>query len=218
MIDLIIPTLWKCNDYFLSNIEKYVEYDNIKKIIIIDNDFLNRPKNQIFKHNKILLCRSNQNMFVNPAWNYGVYKSQSEIICLLNDDVFLDNFIVNRVSTLDFENIDIIGSLISDRMDLELEKIEVPKNKNIGNCYYGFGFCMFMSRKKYKNIPSLYKIWYGDDYLVRNSSNVYRIAFEKKCVRISQTINQCLESHHVKKRIQMDINNSERFLFKKIFL
>lgn len=215
MIDLIIPTLWKSDiNLFLKYLNKYSNNTNVNKIIIIDNDLKNRPNSSILQHQKISLYRTHQNIFVNPSWNYGVYKASSDIICLLSDDVFVSDTILNYLPTLNFDEIDIIGCRV-DEEDLNLEEISIDRNVNIGAQYYGFGCCMIMQRKKYLNIPSLYKIWYGDDYLAFNSKKVYRIGFDQKHVKFSQTIQQYPENSYIKKRIQTDINNARRFLFKK---
>lgn len=217
MIDIIIPTLWKSNlKIFLNCLESYIKNVNVKNIIVIDNDFKNRPKDKILQDKKITLYRPHKNIFVNPAWNYGVYKASSDIICLLSDDVFVNDNILNHISTLNFDDIDILGCRISNEDQLNIKKIAVNNTTNLGSQHYGFGCCMFMKRVKYNNIPSLYKIWFGDDFLVLNSNTTFTINFPETDVKFSQTINSFSSDSYVKKRIEIDINNARRFLYKNL--
>jgi len=182
---------------------------------LIDNDFKNQPKFNFTDYDKILVCKMSNNVFVNPAWNYGVFKSKSPLICLLSDDVYISEQIINYICSLDFTKIDIVGSYSSDKDVLELQEIKVDKSINIGSYHYGFGCAMFMRRTSYTQIPHLYKIWYGDDYLVHNSKNAFKIGICKDGLKFSETINSFPKNSVVKKRIEMDINNARRFLLKK---
>ena len=107
MIDFIIPTMSRNTDFPLY-IEQYLKFEQINKIIIIDNNHLQRPKALNFNNPKIHIVNFNKNIFVNPAWNEGYYRSTSDILCIINDDVFVEEDLINYVSPLDFSNIDII--------------------------------------------------------------------------------------------------------------
>lgn len=218
-IDLVIPTMW-CDENIISHLEKYCSYKNIQKIYLIDNKKSNRPTNNIFKHSKIHVISPHYNIYVNPAWNEGYFKSKSDIICLLNDDIFVEEEIFDYISEVDMVNIDIIGSYLKGTIDnyhidsnhydnTELIKLNLNKNLPIGGQSYAFGICMFIKRSSYKVIPSLYKIWYGDDYLVANCEQVYALKTNKIHGKISKTI--VTYSKELSKRINLDTYNAYNY-------
>jgi hypothetical protein len=222
MIDIIIPTMWKSKN-FLQYLEKYLTNEFINKVIIIDNDYQKRPKFN-FQNQKISIFKFTSNIFVNPAWNYGVSLSNSNIVCLGSDDLFIEDDVFSYVSEINFENenIDIIGAKpTKEKVKLFLDKIDVDKTKFIGDQYYGFGTCMFIPRIKYTNIPSLYKIWFGDDFLVSKSKNVYIIPILFDKYEMSTTINRFQDKKILKSRLDLDMKNAKKFLnchskFKKL--
>lgn len=211
MIDLIIPTMWKFKlfPHFLKN---YINYKNIKKIIIIDNCYTNKP-NDLIESEKIQYCKQSTNIFVGPSWNIGVERSESDLICILNDDIFLKEDLLNFVLEQDFSKIDIIGSNINSNNNNLLEKISVDKKIPLGSQFYNFGTCMFMRREKYSRIPSLYKCWFTDDYLVHQHENIYRISFsseENHKYGSSNTVNST--NKKIESRIQLDCINAKKYL------
>jgi beta-1,4-mannosyl-glycoprotein beta-1,4-N-acetylglucosaminyltransferase len=220
-IDVVIPTMW-CDENFISYLERYCSYENIQKIYLIDNQKSNKPKNTILQHPKIHLITPYQNIYVNPAWNEGYYKSKADVICLLNDDIFVEEELFDYISNLDMTNIDIIGSYLKGTVDNyhinsdhyvndELIKLNVNKKQPIGGQSYAFGVCMFIKRSSYKVIPSLYKIWYGDDYLIQNCENIYALKTNKIQGRISKTIITNEKKNTIQKRIDLDTYNAYKY-------
>lgn len=215
MMDLIIPTMWKFK-LFPHFLEKYVNYQNVNKIIIIDNYYQSRPKN-LLEHKKIEYCKQFSNIFVGPSWNIGVDRSSSDFICILNDDIFLKESTLNFVLEQDFSKIDIIGANINSKNNSSfLEKISVNKRIPLGSQFYNFGTCMFMKREKYSRIPSLYKCWFTDDYLVHQHKNIYRISFssdENYKYGSSNTVNST--NTNIQNRIRLDCINAQKYLLSR---
>jgi len=220
-IDIVIPTMW-CDENFISYLEKYCSYSNIQKIYLIDNQKSKRPNNNILEHSKIHLITPYQNIYVNPAWNEGYYKCQADVVCLLSDDVFVEEDLFNYIIDLDMTNIDIIGSYLKGTVDNyhihskhyttdELVKLNVNKKQPIGGQSYAFGVCMFIKRSSYRVIPSLYKIWYGDDYLIQNCENIYAIKTNKIQGRISKTLNSFGKNSSIQRRIDLDTHNAYKY-------
>jgi hypothetical protein len=220
-IDLVIPTMW-VDENIIDNLERYCCYSSIKKIYIIDNQKNKRPVNDIFKHSKIHIITHYQNIYVNPAWNEGYYKSNASVICLLNDDVFIEEELFDYVTQLDMSNIDIIGSYLKGTIDNfhihsgyykndELIRLNVNKKQPIGGQSYAFGVCMFIKRSSYKAIPSLYKIWYGDDYLIQNCENIYALKTNKIKGKISKTLTSFDKNSSIQKRIDLDTHNAYKY-------
>lgn len=211
MIDIIIPTMWKSKN-FLDYLQIYLNNNFINKIIIIDNDYTKRP-NFNFDQEKIKIFKLTSNIYVNPAWNLGVSFSKSKIICLGSDDLLIEDDVFSFVQGLDFEEIDLIGAeIVKERKELQIKKINVNKRVILGDQYFGFGTCMFISREKYIDIPSLYKIWFGDDFLVHNYNNIYTIPILFDKYEMSETINRFENRSVLKSRIDLDIDNAKKFL------
>ena len=217
-IDIVIPTMW-CDENFIDYLEKYCSYANVNQIYLIDNQKQKRPNKEIINHPKIKIICHNKNIYVNPAWNEGYYRSSADIICLLNDDVFVEEELFDYVKNLDITEIDIIGSYLKGTIDnyhinsshynsIELTKLNLNKKQPIGSQSYAFGVCMFIKKSSYKVIPSLYKIWYGDDYLVQNCNNVYAFKTNKIHGRISKTLTNLDKNFSIQTRIDLDTHNA----------
>lgn len=220
-IDIIIPTMWK-EANLSTYLEQYTKSKFVNQIILIDNDYINRPKNEIFKHEKITIVNYGKNIYVNPAWNEGYYRSKSDIMCVLNDDIFVEDTIFKYMSELDFSEIDLIGVHLKgsidnyhivdhpDKEDL-LIRLNVNKTQPIGGQSYAFGVCMFIKRTSYRVIPSLYQIWFGDDYLIQHCKNIYTLKTSKIKGEISKTIVAFDKESDVNKRIVLDSRNAYKF-------
>jgi hypothetical protein len=225
MIDIIIPTMW-IPENTLSSISKYCNNLNINKVIIIDNAPQNRPKNNFKKtitHDKIEIVSYGKNMYVNPSWNEGYYRSKSDIIAIINDDIVVEDDVFDMVLKQDLKPGDLIGVnlrgyqdnyKIDDIIDTKEEIVKLNYNKMmpIGSQAWAFGICMFMHRKTYKVIPSLYQIWYGDDYLVQRAKEVYGINTNKIKGKISETLKKFSDPNNdISKRIELDSKNFLRY-------
>lgn len=229
-IDIITPTMWKAKS-FLAALEKYCNYQSVNKILLIDNDHLKRPNSDILKHPKIKIISFGKNIYVNPAWNEGYYRSKADVICLLNDDIIVEEDLFDQVFKLEMKEIDIIGSKVKGGPDNfhivdhlnhteKLIKLSVNKNQPIGGQSYAFGICMFVKRSSYKIIPTLYQVWFGDDYLIQKCKNIYAFKTNKIKGDISKTIvelDNVMDSVIEKsastltKRIELDIHNAHSY-------
>lgn len=210
-IDLIIPTMWKCRHFYTDFIKKYSNNKFIENIIIIDNNKNDAPNLNI---NKLKLLKQDSNIFVSESWNLGVENSTSNIICILNDDVFVDEEVFKYISVLDFTNIDIIGNNCTNKTkNITLSKLSYNKKEPIGKQMFGFGSCMFLERKKYNSIPSEIKIIFNDDYLLSNMKNIYSISSDKIFGFMCTTINS-LDSYNVKLIMDKDKDYALKNIFK----
>jgi len=220
-INIVIPTMWK-EPNLVQYLSKYCESVYINKIIIVDNDKISRPMSDIFSNPKIEIVCYDRNIYVNPAWNEGYYRSNTDVICFLNDDIDVDPTIFEFVSTLDFTEIDIIGVHLKGSIDNfhivehidkkeELIKMNIDKTQPIGGQAYAFGVCMFIKRSSYRVIPSLYQIWYGDDYLVQRNKNIYALKTSKIKGEISKTITKFDKTSDVQLRINLDSLNAYKY-------
>jgi hypothetical protein len=222
-IDVVIPTMW-AYEPFPKILEEYSKIESINKIFLIDNSTNSKNKKSIKHIDKVVEICYGRNIYVNSAWNEGYYRSNADILCLLNDDISVDKSIFDKMSELDFSEIDVIGVHLKGSIDNyhiveheniedELIKLNVDKTKAIGGQSYAFGVCMFIKRSSYRVIPSLYKIWYGDDYLIQNCKNIYALKTSKIKGEISKTITAFDKESDIKKRIELDSKNAYKFFY-----
>ena len=220
-IDVVIPTMWK-EPNFVEYLKKYCVCKSVKKLYIIDNSRSDRPVDPIFNDEKIEIIDHGKNIYVNPAWNEGYYRSTSEVICLLNDDIDVDVSLFEDISNLDFTDIDLIGVHLKGSVDNfhivehpdkeeKIFRLAVNKSQPIGGQSYAFGVCMFIKRSSYKPIPSLYQVWFGDDYLIQNCENIYCLRTSKIKGEISKTIVSAIKTSDIQKRIDLDTRNAYRY-------
>jgi hypothetical protein len=211
--------MWKAES-FLDSLSSYSKYDSINAIYVIDNHQSQRPPEVKALEEKVQIISYGQNIYVNRAWNEGYFRSQADIICLLNDDVFVEEGVFDFVAHLDVSKIDIIGSYLKGSVDNfhivehpdkkeELIRMNVNKKQPIGGQSYAFGVCMFIKRSSYRVIPSLYQVWFGDDYLIQRCKHIYALKTSKIHGEISKTIETSMSQ--VAPRINLDIHNAYKY-------
>ena len=164
MITIVIPTMWEYRP-FVDFIPELCEHPLISKLIIIDNNFEKLP--HIVPHNKLEHICFGHNIGVNPAWNLGVTMSETEHICLLNDDVLFDMRLFRKVLSMSNPDPGVIGLCPGN------DAFQQPKVTDgsilikgwAGEHTYGFGCLMFVRRSTWTPIPAKLKIYYGDDWI-----------------------------------------------------
>jgi hypothetical protein len=224
MIDIIIPTMWMAKTT-VSAIQKYCNNPKVNKIILIDNNRKMRPAtfSKIACDPKIEYVCYGKNIYVNPAWNEGYFRSTSDIVAIINDDIVVNDKVIDMVLDHNPKSGDLIGVnlrgyqdnyKIDDHIETkeEIVKLNYDRTSPIGGQLWAFGICMFMHRNTYKVIPSLYQIWYGDDYLAQHAKNVYGINSNLIKGNISETLTKFNNPNDdVSKRIELDSKNFLKF-------
>ena len=219
-IDIIIPTMWR-DEKFPDALRTYCECPYVNKIFLIDNDHRKRPSDLV-QHEKLTIINYGRNIYVNPAWNEGYYRSKADVMCVLNDDIQVETDLFGFMQQLDFSEIDIIGVHLKDGITNyyitnhpdrkeELIRLNVNKSQPIGGQSFAYGVCMFIKRSSYRVIPSLYKVWYGDDYLIQRCENIFTLKTSKIHGVISKTIVDLNKNTSLQKRIDLDSLNVYRF-------
>lgn len=179
-ISVIIPTMWM-SELLHFSINEYISSKIIDEILIIDNNpskKFNLPQSQ-----KIKYLSKGQNIFVNPAWNWGVKESVNKNLLIVNDDVYIQN-IDNILDNIKKDEYDLIG-LDYENINLS-NKIIVSKSEEPMKRGYG---CFFLIKKeKYFNIPEDLKIFYGDVILYNTIKNRYKFSCPNVKIELSKTI------------------------------
>ena len=209
----------------LAALHSYCTNPKIAKIILIDNNVKMRPKEfaDLACNTKIHCVSYGRNIYVNPAWNEGYYRSTADIMAIINDDIVVaddvfDLVLQHRVQPGDLIGVNLRGRQdnyrIDDIIDTQEEIVKLRYNKSvpIGGQAWAFGICLFMHRKTYRVIPSIYQIWYGDDYLAQHAKNIYAINSNRIKGTISETIKKFNDPNdEISKRIELDSKNFLRF-------
>ena len=162
-------------------IQQLVKDNAVDEILIIDNSL----KGFSFNSEKIKVHTPEQNMFVNPSWNYGVEHAKNNYVGILNDDLLLSDNICSEI--LEFlktsDEIGIVGiessSVINDRLrdfesypkcstNLKFNPIkDIRRDKN-----FCWGSAMFGKKENFYKIPEEMLIYCGDDYyMLMNAKN-----------------------------------------------
>lgn len=174
MITVIIPTMWRA-PHTLRLLQQFNEHPSVGEIILIDND-TSKTKQEIFSNSKLVYLPQKENQFVNPSWNLGVKTAKYDRLCICNDDC-----LVNLKFLAEFEkhitpDKGLIGfteaSFLHDRSDT-FDKFDAYRIQGFGDeitlverpdpmphiCY---GVCMFVHKDSYHEIPSDFKVDFGD--------------------------------------------------------
>jgi FkbM family methyltransferase len=175
---VIVPTLWRANSTFLPFLKQLVAHNLVGEIIIIDNDNLHRPADDVLNHEKIKLYTFGSNIYVNPAWNFGVSTSVYDKLCILNDDLAFDLALLHKVSDYVVPEHGVIG--LCPGIEQFNQPPYIDGSINIkpwtGEHTYGFGCLMFIHKSSWERIPHGLQIYFGDNFifdlnLKRNKQN-----------------------------------------------
>jgi len=203
MFSVVLPTIWSPNiediDIFINKLQNC---DLVDEIILINN----APQKYSGRYSDLSKIRELKydNIYVNPAWNVGVYQSKNELLCILNDDVDFNLDVFGFIKEeLERPDVKIIGVSKSSYYresdgDFNLEKVEV-RNR-------GWACIMFFKKKNWIIIPSDLKIYFGDDYLIKNLEGfVWKIEGLKIKSDVGVSVNSNPQLNYI---IEQDTKNS----------
>jgi hypothetical protein len=160
----------------------YNESDFVNEIIIIDNN----TKDKIdLNFKKLKTLTKNENIYVNPAWNWGVSESKTQKIIIANDDILIENFEETIIKIDEVLKDKIVIGLNTTCFNGEKEKVSIIKCKE--KRPHGWGTFIAMNKKSYIVIPEYLKIWVGDDIQFYNN-DAYMILGACVKTRMSETI------------------------------
>ena len=126
------------------------------------------------------------NIYVNPAWNYGMKRVRNEKVCILNDDLIFDFRVFNRVDELlEKDTTGAIGMAPGDHPTLTGQPpvtsgiIDIKPHE--GEHLWGFGMLMFVKKSHWVPIPSDIKMYYGDNWIFDTNNFHSTMTFNKSC-------------------------------------
>lgn len=160
---VIIPTLWKSNrtKKLLSDLR---ECEYVDEIIVIDNE--SPADMNLFVEPKMRMISKGKNIYVNPAWNWGIDLAKNESIALLNDDINFDPNIFGLITNDVLNQYGIIGMGEGNyRGEIDEERGPYLDVWQPGVNDWGWGCFIMFNRKYWVDIPNDIKIWYGDNFI-----------------------------------------------------
>jgi hypothetical protein len=162
---VIIPTLWKSNRT-RKLILDLVESQYVDEVIIIDNYNMEECDKLSTIYSKLRLVSKGQNIYVNPAWNWGIELSKNDLVALVNDDI---NFDTNIFGVIDENVLNQFGIVGMGEGNYK-EQIDDSKGPYLdvwqpGVNDWGWGCMILLNKKNWIDIPEDIKIWYGDNII-----------------------------------------------------
>jgi len=160
---IVIPTLWKSNRT-KKLIQDLEECEYVDEIIIIDNTQTEEMYENV--GDKIKIVSLSENIYVNPAWNWGIELAKNECIALVNDDINFDPNIFGLIT----ENVLTYSGIIGMGEGNYKDKIDEERGPYIdmwkpGINDWGWGCMILLKKSHWLPIPNEIKIWYGDNII-----------------------------------------------------
>lgn len=185
---VIIPTMWKCDILKLA-IKEYNKSKFIDEIIIVDND--PQSKFEIEHSEKIKYLSEGKNIYVNPAWNWGVVESKNEHLIFANDDICINDLdsILIKFCDIDLEIIGLDGNNINSNLGFKIKH-------SIGSIPKGYGYFFHLKKSNYIPIPNDLKIFYGDVILYNSLKKRYTFYYDNIILKKSVTSNLFIDEYH----------------------
>jgi hypothetical protein len=178
MISVIIPVCWGHKPFadFLANL---VELPVIGEVVLINNNKHLTPNHDVLFHDKIKHYVMHENIYTNPAFNFGAEVAKHDVLCFLNDDVLVDlrvfleadKFVSEEIGTLSIGiNDDQFKAMQNQFDDLnprnilfngDVKILEFGPSAN----YAGAGSLFFIHKNNWVDIPKPFKIYFGDRWI-----------------------------------------------------
>lgn len=158
---IVIPTLWK-SDRTKKLLSDLSECEYVDEIIIIDNTLTDATDNTI---GKIRTVSFGENIYVNPAWNWGIHHAKNASIALINDDINFNPNIFEVITKDVLNQFGIIGMGEGNYKSLNIDGDPILEVWQPGVNDWGWGCFIMLNRKYWIDIPNNIKIWYGDNVI-----------------------------------------------------
>ena len=201
MFSIIIPTMWRSN-LTMKLLSELQESHLVNEIVLIDNDPTKTP--DLSGLTKIKYLTKGHNIYVNPAWNWGVAQASNELIGICNDDL---TFNVNATLDLVSKNQHKLGCFGMHKLNFKEDADAfsfIKTDENQRPTGEGFGCLMFLKKSNWIEIPNNLKIWFGDDWIIKTNQPVHILRFKEMLGNEGYAITS--SDTKFSKQVQEDIN------------
>lgn len=225
-VSVIIPTIQKNVEVLQHLINILNADDAVSEIILINNAV--KPFEKTIIGDKVMIYTPTKNLYVNKSWNYGVSKAKNDIFLIINDDIICTkNFCTKLLSTEIFDiydtglvgiDVDYIHKYTSEEVNDSFFEVEdTPANKIFFNkldeyLFVGNWGSAFFGRKKcYYNIPGIFNIIYGDNYLLKQNMQNDRVNYAVSGLHFNHIHSLSSSSSEFSVIVDDDLNAAEDF-------
>jgi glycosyltransferase involved in cell wall biosynthesis len=184
---VIIPTLENClhvTDYLVEQIQHHTS--SVDEIIFINNRVNDTFTERYKGFSKVKVIHNMPNLYVNPAWNYGMTLTKTKYYALINDDVLFHGQVIDQIIDL----LEMNGALnlvtVTTRIEWDVQKMvealhREPFNPNTTYDMRSYpdsikqGWFMLARTETWKSIPAspTTLIMCGDDHILGESQIGY---------------------------------------------
>jgi len=189
MFTCVIPTLWK-SPRITKLVEDLCNCEQVVEVIIINNS--QTDKLTLLTHDKIKMFDMEENIYVNPAWNFGIKHAKHNDVVLINDDINFKTGVFEFVEKNKPNDYGVIGMAEQnyniENKNLSITSMSTPKKT--GTLPYGWGCLLFVNKLIYVPIPDDLLIWCGDDWLSMNMP-IFQLGGLKIDTEMCTTTGQC---------------------------
>lgn len=161
-LTVIIPTLWQ-GSFIYEMLEALNASAFVDEIVLIDNNPNSGYKSTL---EKVRHIHTEQNLYVNPSWNYGVSLSKNNNLMLLSDDVRFD---VTKIPLI-LEQLDkkcVIG--VHNKAWENSKTFNITK---LDGRPHSWGTLVFVRKEDWVDIPEELLIWFGDDWIASKAKTI----------------------------------------------
>ena len=224
MLSVIIPTVQKKLEV-LKRLTELLEKDNsVSEIFVINN----KPEVSLdLRGDKLKIYTPEENLYVNPSWNFGVSKIKNDNFVLMNDDLLVCRDFCSQIvksEVFNDEKTGLIGvSTGSINQFSNVDYIEIPPENASApvfkplNRYLGtgdWGIAIFGKKHNYYEIPDDLKIIYGDNYLIYQNLKNNKQNYSVSNLPVNHIHSSSSASREFSQIVAADIKNSAKY-FKK---
>ena len=158
---IVIPTLWK-SDRTKKLLSDLNECEYVDEIIVINNQLTGVLDGTV---EKVRHVSFGKNIYVNPAWNWGIHNAKNDLVALLNDDINFNPNIFEVITEDVLNQFGIIGMGEGNYKSLNIDGDPILEVWQPGVNDWGWGCFIMLHKKHWIDIPDNIKIWYGDNFI-----------------------------------------------------
>jgi GR25 family glycosyltransferase involved in LPS biosynthesis len=214
-ISVIIPTIWKANNYLRRSLQDLDRENLVEEIILINNNKEETP-NWIKNIKKVKLIDPGERLYFNKSVNLGVDLCKNDICCVLNDDVIIINRNIFKYISKEFNHK--LGAIFISKDSINAYGNDLPiKLKKIHKLTHGNGMLFFVRKSSFVKIPEKLVHHFGDRFTasINNLQKKQNYTIQGFKIRTKESASQKYAKGVISKdwRIHKEVfNNLNQFL------
>lgn len=229
MLTVIIPTIQKKPLVLGALVNLLKDEECVSEVIVINNTPDIPIDDALFtedNHRKIRILYPDKNLYVNPSWNMGVRLSKNENFALFNDDLLVCKGFCQKVIESEIFNAEDTGLIGLDHSKIEnfppetealelpvaddaaeLEFVQLTRHLYTGN----WGSVIFGKKSKWNNIPSDFRVIYGDNYILKRNLDLGRKNYEVRGMPVYHIASSSSKDKIASNEVYRDCCNASKY-------